>query len=125
VVITVKKHPIFTREGNDLYCEIPITLAQAVEGAELEVPILNGKVPIKIPAGTPSGKVFTLKGQGMPSLQGGARGDQKIKIRVEIPSWPSEREQEMGEHLHRLRKKGVRSQEEEILQSETKESLGG
>ncbi len=86
IAITVRKHPFFTREGNDLYCVVPISLAQALAGADLEVPTLDGKVRIRVPANTPSERVFNLKGLGMPILQRNGRGDLKVKVRVEVPT---------------------------------------
>jgi len=85
VVIGVKKHPVFVREGNDIICEVSISLTQARKGGEIEIPTLNGKVKLKVAPDTPSGKVFTLKGQGMPFLHGTGRGDQKVLVQVKIP----------------------------------------
>jgi molecular chaperone DnaJ len=76
---------------------MPITLVQAVEGGEIEVPTLYGKAKIKIAPGTPAGKTFTLKGCGMPILQGAGRGDQKVELRVEIPSKLNKRQKEVLE----------------------------
>jgi len=86
VVISMKNHPVFTRRGNDIYCEVPIPFSEALMGAEIEVPTLKGKARIRVPAGVTSGKVFTLKNQGMPILQRSGRGDQKVTIRVEVAS---------------------------------------
>lgn len=80
IFINIKKHPFFTRCGNDLFCEVPIPPGLAKKGGEIEVPTLRGKVKLKIPPGVASGKVFTLKGEGMPILKGTGRGDQKIKV---------------------------------------------
>jgi molecular chaperone DnaJ len=102
VVISVRKHPVFTREGNDLYCKIPVTFLQALEGAEIDVATLEGKVRMKIPPGTPAGKSFTLKGEGMPVLQGVGRGDLKVDLRVEIPSRLSKRQREKLDEFQRL-----------------------
>ena len=86
VVIRVKPHPLFVREGPDLVCEVPIPFVQAALGAEIEVPTLEGKVALRIPEGTQSGKVLRLRGKGLPSVTGGARGDQLVKLFVEVPS---------------------------------------
>ena len=112
VIISVRKHPLFRRVGNDLYCEIPVTLNQAFRGAELEIPTLNGTVRMRVPAKTPSEKVFTLKGRGMPILQKDGRGDLKVKIRVEISSRPSKRDRETIKELNWLNKKGMTGEEE-------------
>lgn len=80
--ISLKRHPFFTRLRNDLLCEIFVTPFQASNGVVLEVPTLQGKARLKVPARTLSGKVFTLKGQGMPILQGIGHGDQKVTILI-------------------------------------------
>ena len=102
VVISVSKHPIFARVGNDLLCEVPVTFLQALMGAEIEVPTLEGKARIKVPPRTPAGKIFTLKGQGMPILQGVGRGDQKVTLRVEVPSRLSKRQRELLHEFNHL-----------------------
>jgi molecular chaperone DnaJ len=106
VVISVKKHPIFTREGKDILCEVPVTFLQALMGAEIEVPTLEGKARMKMPPGTPAGKIFTLKGQGMPVLQGAGRGDLKVTLRVEIPSQLGKRQRELLDEFKRLSQEG-------------------
>ncbi len=95
VAISVLKHPLFTRMGDDLVGELKIPLSQAIDGAEIEVPTLNGKVTMKVPAGTTPGKVFILRGKGMPVLDGEGFGDQKLKLRVEVPKRPTPRQREI------------------------------
>lgn len=85
VVLRVKPHKYFTRDGNDIYYDLWVSYAQAVLGAEVMVPTLDGKAKFTIPEGTPSGKQFKLKGKGVPVLNGYGRGDQYVKINVEIP----------------------------------------
>ena len=86
VVIYVKKHKFFKRHENDIYCEIKVSFPQAVFGDEVEVPIVDGKVKMKIPAGTQSGKVFRLRGKGVPNLfSGSGKGDQLVKVSVDVP----------------------------------------
>ncbi len=102
VLINVKPHPIFQRQNDDLVCEVPISFPQAALGVELDVPTLNGKVPLKIPAGTQSGEVFKLRGKGFPSLNTGRKGDQKVIIRVETPSGLTRRQKELLEEFARL-----------------------
>lgn len=85
IVIHVKDHPVFTRHDLDLFCEVPISFAKAALGGELIVPTLEGKAMIKIPAGSASGRIFRLRGKGVPDLRGGAKGDLNIKIYVEVP----------------------------------------
>lgn len=95
IVITVKEHPLFQRENNDIYCEVPISLVQAALGAELDVPTLTKKHQLKIPEGAQNGDKFCLKGKGFPSLQGYGKGDQYIIIRTETPTRLSSRQKEL------------------------------
>jgi len=85
VVVHVKEHPIFDRHKDDLFCQTTISLGQAVFGGEIEVPTINSKAKLKIPAGTQSHTIFKLKGQGMPNLHTSKRGDQLVKVVVKIP----------------------------------------
>lgn len=85
IVLKVKPHEIFTRDGKDILCEIPITFPQAVIGDQITVPTLDGKVKYDIPAGTQSGTVFRLKGKGIQDINGYGRGDLYVKVVVEIP----------------------------------------
>jgi molecular chaperone DnaJ len=86
VVISVAKHPVFEREGPNLNCEVPITFTQAALGSDVDVPTLSGKVNLKIPEGTQSGKTLRLRGKGLPSLRGSKKGDQFVRIFVEVPT---------------------------------------
>ncbi|QUH27363.1 molecular chaperone DnaJ [Serpentinicella alkaliphila] len=112
VVIRVMDHNLFEREGYNVYCEIPITFAQAALGDELEVPTLEGKVKYKIPEGTQSGTVFRLRGRGIVHPKGHGKGDQFVKVVVEVPKKLSERQKdiirqfaaESGEDVHEQRK---------------------
>jgi len=85
VQITVKEHPIFAREDSDLFCEVPISFVTAALGGELEVPTLSGRVKLKIPNETQSGKLFRLRSQGVKSVRGGPTGDLLCRIVVETP----------------------------------------
>lgn len=95
VVISVRDHPLFERQDNDLICEVPVTFVQAALGDEIEVPSLEGPVKVKIPSGTQGGKVFRLRGRGMPSLNGGGRGELLVRILVEVPSKLSSRQKQL------------------------------
>ncbi|MCC7442937.1 MAG: molecular chaperone DnaJ [Bdellovibrionales bacterium] len=86
VIINVLEHDFFQRDEYDIVCEVPITFTQAALGAEIEVPTLKGKVEMKIPAGTQAGKIFRLKGKGLPRLGAYGTGDQLVRVSVEIPS---------------------------------------
>ncbi|MEW6037405.1 MAG: molecular chaperone DnaJ [Pseudomonadota bacterium] len=85
VHIGVKEHPIFTRDGADLYCEVPISFPTACLGGELEVPTLDGKVVLKIPAETQTGRLFRVRSKGVKPVRGGAAGDLLCRVRVETP----------------------------------------
>ena len=86
VILHVKAHEIFQRDGDDLHCEVPVSFIQAVLGAEIEVPTLEGKAIVKIPAGTQPGAVFRVKGKGVKDLQGYGHGDLHARIQVEVPT---------------------------------------
>jgi molecular chaperone DnaJ len=86
VVLHVKEHPIFQREGDDLICEVPVSFVQAALGAEIEVPTLTGKAVVRVPAGTQPGAVFRLKGKGAKNLQGYGWGDLHVRVAVEVPA---------------------------------------
>jgi molecular chaperone DnaJ len=86
VILHVKVHEIFQRDGDDLHCEVPVSFVQAALGAEIEVPTLEGKAVIKIPAGTQPGAVFRVKGKGVKNLQGYGHGDLHARIQVEVPT---------------------------------------
>ena len=85
ITISVRQHPIFRREGSSVFCEQPITFAQAALGAELEIPTLDGKVKYDLPEGTQTGARFRLKGKGIPFLNGRGRGDQYVSVYIETP----------------------------------------
>jgi molecular chaperone DnaJ len=95
VILRVKAHEFFEREGNDIYCEVPITFAQAALGDEIEVPTVDGRVKLKIPAGTQTETFFRLRGKGVPYLRGSGRGDQHVKVRVVTPTKLTERQKEL------------------------------
>ncbi len=85
VTVSVRPHPIFEREGYDVYCEVPVTFVQAALGAEIIVPTLDGKVSLKIRDGTQPGNEYKLRGRGIQRLNQASRGDQYVKIKVEVP----------------------------------------
>ena len=85
VTVSVSSHEIFKRNNYDVMSEVPITFVQAALGAELEVPTLDGKVKYSIPEGTQTGTVFRLKGKGIPMLRRNGRGDQYVKVTIEVP----------------------------------------
>ena len=96
VDIYIKRHPIFEREGMDVYCEVPITFTQAALGAEIEVPTLDGKVKFEIPEGTQTGKMFSMSGKGIPFVNNPKRrGDHRFTVVVETPTKLSKEQKEL------------------------------
>jgi molecular chaperone DnaJ len=97
IILRVRPHPLFVRDGHDLRCEIPISISQAALGTVVEVPTLEGKVRMKVPAGTQSGKIFRLRGKGVP--HGALRGDQHVEVLVETPTKLTAQQRELLERL--------------------------
>lgn len=112
IEVNVTAHQLFTREGYDVYLEMPITFAQATLGDKIQVPTLDGKVEYQVPEGTQTGTVFRLKGKGIPKLRSSARGDQYVKVTVEIPRKLNDKQKELvrqfakecGEEVHERQK---------------------
>lgn len=102
VFIEVEPHEFFERKDDDIYCRIPITFAEAVLGGNIEAPTLTGTEKIKIPRGTPNGKVFRLKGKGVPHLRGYGRGDQLIETIIAVPEKITKRQEELLLEFERL-----------------------
>ena len=86
VVIHIKEHKIFQRENDDLYCEVPIPFSIAALGGEIDVPTLEGKAHLKVPAGTQSGQIFKLRAKGIVNVNGRGYGDLFARLIVEVPS---------------------------------------
>ncbi len=99
VEVRVKPHPIFERDGANLICDVPLDIATAALGGEVDVPTLDGRVKLKIPAGTQSERVFRLRGKGVKPVRGGAKGDVLCRARVETPVNLTNRQQEILEEL--------------------------
>ncbi len=99
VVVNVGTHEIFKREGDNIICHVPISFVQATLGCEIDVPVLGGTARLKIPAGTQPGKVFSLKGKGIASLQTGRRGEELVVIEVCIPKGLSKKQTELLEQF--------------------------
>lgn len=95
VVVSVKSHQIFKRDGDDVFCEIPITFTQAALGSEIVVPTLEGKISINVAPGTQSGKQYRLKNKGFPVLNGYGKGNQYVRIKVEVPKNLNSRQKEL------------------------------
>jgi molecular chaperone DnaJ len=86
VMLHVKEHEIFKRDGDDLICEMPVSFVQAALGTEIEVPTLEGNASVKVPAGTQPGAVFRIRGKGVKNLQGYGHGDLHVRVQVEVPT---------------------------------------
>lgn len=95
IIVNVKKHSIFTREGYDVYIEMPITFVQAALGDKLEVPTLDGKVSYNLPEGTQTGTVFRLREKGIPKLRSNSRGDQYVKVIIDTPKKLNDEQKEL------------------------------
>ncbi len=102
IVLAVKEHELFDRQGEDLFCEVPIKFTLATLGGTVEVPTLFGKATIKLPQGTPSGTTFRLRGKGMPSLRGGHQGDQLVRMHVEVPQSLTSEQRKLLEEFARV-----------------------
>jgi molecular chaperone DnaJ len=102
LIITVRSHEFFRREGNDIVCTVPITVTEAALGTKIEVPSIEGKTLLRIPPGTQSGQKFRLRGKGSPSLKGDLPGNQIVEVRVVIPKVADERSKEILRELARL-----------------------
>ena len=111
--ISIRPHPILTRDGTSVLCEVPITYAQAALGAEIEVPTLDGKVKYTVPEGTQTGTVFRLRGKGIPVLNAKSRGDQFVRVNIEVPKNLTQKQKDLlkefaeslGENAHQERKR--------------------
>jgi len=95
----VQEHALFQREGTEIFCEVPIRFVDAALGATIEIPTLEGKEEVKIPAGTQTGKILRLKGKGVPSIRGRQRGDQHVRLVVEVPTHLSKKQKKILEEF--------------------------
>jgi len=102
--VTTRVHPhrFFERKGDNIYCTISVTITEAALGARVEVPTVDGKATMTIPAGTPSGRIFRLRDKGVPYLKGGGRGDQYVTVQVVVPQNLDERSQQLLREFSRL-----------------------
>jgi len=107
VLIEVKPHPFFERHGQDLLCEVPITVVQAALGCELKVPTLSGSATMKIPGGTQPNSLLRLRGNGLPSLRSPAKGDQIVRIQVEVPERLNTDQRRLLEEFGKVSDNGV------------------
>jgi molecular chaperone DnaJ len=124
LLLAVKSHKFFKRRENDIILNLDINLAQAVLGAEVDIPTVDGTAKLKIPAGTQPGKVFTIKARGVPYLRKSGRGDQMVLINVDIPSKLTKEQRELFEKLAATLGTTVKPKEKGFLDW-VNEALGG
>jgi molecular chaperone DnaJ len=99
VVLHVKQHPFFARDGNDLHCVVPVSVTQAAMGAEVRVPTMEGEHALKIPEGTQPGTTFRVRNKGFPALNSHGKGDLYVEVRVQIPTKLNKRQRELLQEL--------------------------
>jgi molecular chaperone DnaJ len=123
VVLHVKEHPFFEREGNDLHCVIPVSFAQAALGAEITVPTLEGEHVLKVPEATQSGTTLRIKGKGVPILNGHGKGDLYVEVRVQTPGKLNKRQRDLLHELEATTRVENRPQRRTLL-GKVKDILG-
>lgn len=116
VVVRVRKHPFFERDGNDISCQVEISFTQAALGARIEVPTLDGNEVLKVAAGTQPGQTVKLKGHGLPDLSGRRRGDLYVKLQVKTPEGLSKDQRNLLLELARLRGENIDSVDKSVVQ---------
>jgi len=124
ILIKVQPHKFFQRRENDIFLNLDINVAQATLGAEIEVPTLEGDEKLKIPSGTQPGKVFTLRGKGVPYVRRNGRGDQRVIVNVAVPEKLTKEQRELFEKLAESLGTTVKPQEKGFLDW-LNEALGG
>ncbi|ABZ84988.1 chaperone protein dnaj [Heliomicrobium modesticaldum Ice1] len=124
VFIEVQPHSFFERDNDDVTCQVPINFVQAALGAEIEVPTLDGKVSLKIPEGTQTGAVFRIRGKGIKRLRGTGRGDQRIEVKVTVPTRLSEKQKELLREFGRtLKAENIESEKEKSFFEKMKDAF--
>lgn len=125
VVIDVQPHPYFVREGNDIILELPLNVAQAALGAEVDVPTIEGEERLHIPPGVQNGAVFRIRGKGVPFLRSSGRGDQIVVVRVVVPTQLNDHQRRLFEELARsLDNEPIGNQRDEGFFGRIKNALG-
>lgn len=125
IVFHIRSHEFFERDGDDIYCEMPITFVQAALGDEVEVPTLHGKVKLKIPAGTQTGTKFRLKGKGVPNVRGYGTGDQHVLVRIVTPTKLSEKQKQLLREFADVSGQSPIGEHEESFFSKVKRAFKG
>jgi len=124
IVLQVKEHEFFERDGENIYCEVPITFVQAALGDEIEVPTLEGRVKLKVPEGTQSGTNFRLKGKGVPRLRYSGRGDQHVKVIIVTPTKITEKQKELLKEFGSLSGEETHQQQNSFFERMKKAFMG-
>jgi molecular chaperone DnaJ len=114
--IQVAEHPLFKRHGHDLVCTVPLSYAQGALGTQLEVPLLDGRHQLEIPAGTQPGEVIRLRGKGMPDPHSRRKGDLLVQIQIEVPKKLTPRQEELLRELAELEEKNVSAHQKSFLE---------
>lgn len=115
VLLRVEEHPFFERHGDDILCHVPLSFSQAALGAEIEVPSLDGKLALKVPPGTPSGKILRVRGKGVPNVHGRGHGDAMYHLVVQTPAKLSGAQRKLFEDLARLNGESAHTHDPSIL----------
>ena len=115
VYLYMKPHKFFERDGTTVLCEVPINIVQATLGADIKVPTLDGQVTMKVPEGTQPGKILRLKGKGIPSLRGGGRGDQLVRIKVVVPTKLSDKQKDALRKFADISKDNINPEEKSFM----------
>ncbi|WP_256868329.1 J domain-containing protein, partial [Candidatus Entotheonella palauensis] len=102
IITQVQPHEYFTRDGNNIICDAPVTLGEIMLGAKIDVPTIDGKISMTIPPGTQNGRKFRLRGKGIPYLKGEGQGDQYVQIRVVLPDRLDDRSRALMEEFDQL-----------------------
>jgi molecular chaperone DnaJ len=124
VVLHVKEHAFFERDGHHLHCSIPVSFSQAALGAEIEIPTLEGTHKLKVPEGTQSGTVFKVRGKGIPVLNGHGKGDLVVEVKVQVPTKLTKRQKELLAELAETTKIDNQPHKDPTLMSKVKEFFG-
>lgn len=124
IILHVRSHDFFKRDGDNIYCDVPVTFTQAALGDEIEVPTLDGKIKLKIPEGTQTGTNFRLRGKGVPHLRYSGRGDQHVKVIVETPSKLNEEQKELLRKLGEISGHEVNTQQKTFFEKMKRAFMG-
>lgn len=125
VVVQIKDHDFYKREGDHIFLELPITFAQAALGDEIEVPTVHGKVSFKIPSGTQTGKTFRLRGKGAPNVRGYGQGDQHVQVRVVTPTKLTSKQKDLLREFNQIADNQPITEEEDSFFKKFKKAFKG